>query len=119
MPRPYSEDLRVRMVGAVDAGMSARAAARVFGISASTAVKWVQRWRRTGSEAAKRMGGYLSLPKILSTAENLGFSSDGRNRDVPIRVHLATAGCDLQLRRMEFLVGTGALRGCGRCHGEQ
>ena len=62
MPRPYSEDLRVRMVGAVDAGMSARAAARVFGVSASTAVKWVQRWRRTGSVAAKRMGGYRRSP---------------------------------------------------------
>ena len=62
MPRPYSQDLRVRMVGAVDAGMSARAAARVFGVSASTAVKWVQRWRRTGSVAAKRMGGYRRSP---------------------------------------------------------
>ncbi len=62
MPRPYSQDLRVRMVGAVDAGMSARAAARVFGVSASTAVEWVQRWRRTGSVAAKRMGGYRRSP---------------------------------------------------------
>ena len=49
---------------------------------------------------------HLSLPKTLSTTENRGFSPDGRNRDVPIRVPLATAGCDLQLRRMEFLVGT-------------
>ena len=58
MPRPYSQDLRERVVGAVEAGSSARAAARLFGVSASTAVKWVQRWRRTGSVAAKRMGGY-------------------------------------------------------------
>ena len=48
----------------------------------------------------------VSLPKTLSTAENLRLSPDGRNRDVPIRVPLAIAGCDLQLRRMEFLVGT-------------
>ncbi len=62
MPRPYSQDLRDRVIGAVEAGRSARSAARVFGVSASTAVKWVQRWRRTGSVAAKRMGGYKRSP---------------------------------------------------------
>ncbi len=39
MPRPYSQDLRVRLIGAVEAGASARLAARLFGVSASTAVK--------------------------------------------------------------------------------
>ena len=34
----------------------------MFGVSASTAVKWVQRWRRTGSVAAKPMGGYKRSP---------------------------------------------------------
>lgn len=58
MPRAYSQDLRDRVIGAVAGGSSARSAARVFGVSASTAVKWVQRWRRTGGVAAKRMGGY-------------------------------------------------------------
>jgi len=62
MPRPYSQDLRERVVGAVEAGSSARAAARVFGVSESVAVKWIQRWRRTGSVAAKRMGGYARPP---------------------------------------------------------
>lgn len=62
MPRAYSQDLRERLIGAVTAGSSARAASRVFGVSESTAVKWVQRWRRTGSVAAKRMGGYKRSP---------------------------------------------------------
>ena len=62
MPRPYSQDLRERVIGAVEASQSARAAARVFGVSASTAVKWVQRWRRTRGVAAKRMGGYKRSP---------------------------------------------------------
>ena len=44
MPGPYSQDLRVRLIGAVEAGASARSAAQVFGVSASTAVKWVARW---------------------------------------------------------------------------
>lgn len=62
MPRAYSQDLRERVIGAVASGSSARSAARVFGVSASTAVKWVDRWRRTGSTAAKRMGGYARPP---------------------------------------------------------
>ena len=62
MPRPYSEDLRERLIAAVEAGSSARAAGRVFGVSPSTAVKWVQQWRRTGSVAAKPMGGYKRSP---------------------------------------------------------
>ena len=62
MPRPYSQDLRERVIGAVAAGSSARSAARVFGVSESVAVKWVARWRRTGSVSAKRMGGYKRSP---------------------------------------------------------
>ena len=58
MPKPYSQDLRDRVIEAVEEGMSARAASRLFKISESTGVKWVQRWRRTGSAASKPMGGY-------------------------------------------------------------
>ena len=76
MPRPYSQDLRDRVVGAVKAGSSARAAARVFGVSESTAVKWVQRWRRTGSVAAKRMGGYCRSPLDDHAELVLGLIAD-------------------------------------------
>lgn len=52
MPRPYSLDLRERVVGAVvRGGLSARAAAARFGVSAASAIKWVQRFRRSGSVA--------------------------------------------------------------------
>lgn len=57
MPRAYSIDLRERVIASVSAGTSAREAARRFDVSASTAVKWVQRWRRSGSVAAQPMGG--------------------------------------------------------------
>jgi len=53
MPGPYSLDLRERVVEAVDAGASCRAAAASFRVSVSTVVKWAQRWRATGSVAAK------------------------------------------------------------------
>jgi putative transposase len=57
MPGPYSLDLRERVVAAVGGGVSCRAAAALFRVSVSTVVKWAQRWRSTGSVAAKAMGG--------------------------------------------------------------
>ena len=56
MPSPYSTDLRKRVVRAVERGVSRRAAARMFEVSASSAVKWMQRHRATGSVASKPMG---------------------------------------------------------------
>ena len=57
MGRPLSVDLRVRVVDAIGAGMSRRAAATRFGISAATAVRWAQLQRDVGSAAPKRQGG--------------------------------------------------------------
>ena len=42
MTRPLSDDLRRRVVRAVDDGMSRRGAAKRFGIGPSTAIKWVR-----------------------------------------------------------------------------
>ena len=58
MARPYSSDIRARVIGAVESGGSARAAARQYDVSASFVIALVRRWRDTGSYAAKRMGGY-------------------------------------------------------------
>ena len=60
MPAAYSRDLRERVIGLVSEGRSARSAAALLRVSPSTAVKWVQRWRRTGSSAPGRMGGRRS-----------------------------------------------------------
>lgn len=57
MARPYSLDLRRRVVAAVDAGASCREAAERFSVSVSAVVKWSQRARQTGSPAPARMGG--------------------------------------------------------------
>jgi transposase len=57
MAKPYSEDLRKRVVAAVERGLSRRQAAAVFGVGISTVVHWVRRFRETGSVAAKPMGG--------------------------------------------------------------
>lgn len=58
MSRAYSEDLRVRLVRYVEGGASRRAAAQLFGVSPSTAVKWMQRWRRTKSVAPSAVRGH-------------------------------------------------------------
>ncbi len=57
MARPYSMDLRKRVVAAIEGGMSRRKAAAVFDVSPSSAVKWMLKHRRTGSVAAQPMGG--------------------------------------------------------------
>ena len=58
MARPYSMDLRARVVRAVEQeGLSRRQAAERFRIGIKTAIDWVRRHRETGSVAAKPMGG--------------------------------------------------------------
>lgn len=52
MTRAYSSDLRQRVIGAVAGGLSARSVAKVFAVSASSAIKWVQQWRRDGRMTA-------------------------------------------------------------------
>jgi transposase len=57
MAKPLSEDLRVRVIQAVNGGMSRRAAAERFGVSPSSAVRFVREWRESGSMRAKPQGG--------------------------------------------------------------
>ena len=57
MPRPLSDDLRVRLVEAVQAGGTIRAVGKRFGVAPSSVSKIHQRWRRTGSVTAAAMGG--------------------------------------------------------------
>jgi transposase len=57
MAKPLSEDLRIRVIRAVEGGMSRRAAADRFGISAASAVRFVQEWRESGTTRAKQQGG--------------------------------------------------------------
>ncbi|MCW5712876.1 IS630 family transposase [Shinella sp.] len=58
MARPYSVDLRERVILAVvQGGLSCNQAAARFGIGIKTAIDWVRRFRETGSLAAKPMGG--------------------------------------------------------------
>lgn len=57
MAGAYSLDLRKRVIAAVEAGATCRAAASRYAVSVSTVVNWRRRWLDTGTAAAKRMGG--------------------------------------------------------------
>ena len=60
MPRPYSNDLRARVIEAIEAGASRREVAERYELSASVVVLWAQRFEQTGSVAAKPSGGSTS-----------------------------------------------------------
>lgn len=83
MVRPISMDLRERLVGVVERdGISARAAAVRFGVSVSSAIKWVRRHRETGSVAPSRMGGYK--PRLL-TGDLRAWLLERTKRDFTLR----------------------------------
>jgi transposase len=74
MTKPLSDDLRVRLIDAVAKGMSCRAAARRFGVAASTAVKLIRRWREAGTRKPRPQGGDRRSERIEShAAEVLGL----------------------------------------------
>jgi transposase len=56
----YSTDLRVRVIEAVKGGASRREAAACFGISVSSAIRWLHEWLDGGRAQAKPRGGSCS-----------------------------------------------------------
>jgi len=64
MTRPYSDGLRERLATSVAAGRSCRETAALFGVSVSTVVRCSQRWRTSGTAAARRQGGARRPPRL-------------------------------------------------------
>src|ERR1700724_3744248 len=98
MGKPYSLDLRKRVVAAVlSGGMSRNMAAKQFGVGISTAINWVKRQQETGSVAPGQMGGHR--PKAIS----------GEHRQWVLQ---RTEGGDFTLRGLvaELAVQTKAMR---------
>ena len=62
MPKPCSNDLRERVVKAVEAGQSCRSAALRFGVSPSSAIKWMKRWRQHGDVSPASSRGRIRSP---------------------------------------------------------
>jgi putative transposase len=83
MGKPYSMDLRERVVAAVAGGMSRNRAAKQFGIGISTAINWVKRLGETGSVAPGKMGGHK--PKAISGDHRLWLLQRIKSGDFTIR----------------------------------
>jgi len=57
MGKPYSDDLRARVVALMAGGRSCREAGAIFGVAPSTAGNWYRRYQQTTSYSALPMGG--------------------------------------------------------------
>jgi transposase len=87
MGRAYSLDLRERVVAAVLAGESCRAVAATFKVSVASVVKWSQRFRTSGSAAAKPMGG--NRPYALACERAWLLKRITEQPDITLRALLA------------------------------
>ncbi len=84
MAKPYSLDLRERVVAAVEKdGMSRRRAAARFGVGISTVINWVRRLRETGSVAPDKMGGYK--PKAIAGEHRAWLLQRVKEKDFTLR----------------------------------
>jgi transposase len=93
MGRAYSLDLRERVVAAVAAGESCRAVAATFTVSVASVVKWSQRYRATGSAAARPIGG--NRPYVLASERGWLLTRLAEQPDITLRallVELAERG---------------------------
>ena len=108
MGKPYSMDLRERVVAAVESeGMSRRQAAARFGVGYATAINWLKRVGETGSVAPGQMGGHR--PKKLSGRYRDWLLERCREKDFTIRglvAELAAQGLTVDYRSVwEFVHG--------------
>ena len=87
MARPYSLDLRERVVATVAGGQPCRAVAELFDVSVASVVKWSQRARSTGSAAAKPMGG--KRPFLLEDERDWLLGRLGAKPDLTLHAVLA------------------------------
>ncbi len=94
MSAPLSNDLRLRVVNAVEDGLSRRGAAAKFSVSIASAVRWHQRFKRTGSVEPDAIGGdHHSYRAEAHAARVLEWIDEQRDLTlVEIRDRLAEEG---------------------------
>lgn len=92
MPRPYSQDLRDRVVVSVAVARSRRATAQTFNVSVATVVRWWQRFQATGSAAALTMGG--RRPHRLAGRRDWLLARSAQKPDLTLRAIMAALAAD-------------------------
>src|ERR1044071_3643649 len=92
MPRPYSQDLRDRVVASVAGGRSRRATAKIFSVSVATGVRWLRRFGTTGSVRALAMGG--RRPYRLASRRDWLLARIAEKPDLTLRAVMAELAAD-------------------------
>ena len=98
MPKPYSDDLRARVVEEIEQGATREEAAERFGVSLSSVGRFLRLERETGSISPAKFGGYKRyalaaheewVRKIGGAAAGhyfggvAGSAGEGKDRDWP------------------------------------
>jgi transposase len=127
MPRPYSGDLRRRVVAAVLEGGQPRGwVARRFAVGRSTVYRWVEAAREEGRLEAKPMcggpkptirgAGEDALERLVATNNHLTLAEyrDRLAEEVGVRVHPWTLGRALKRLKLTRKKEDAARRRAGR-----
>jgi transposase len=76
MAKPYSDDLRGRVIGYVKSGHSKAEASRMFSISYRTIERWMNAYRATGKTMAKSAGRPVGTGRIDAMTLEASVESD-------------------------------------------
>jgi transposase len=83
--KPYSKDLRLRVLASVDRGMPREEVANTFSVSVPTIKRWLKRRRETGGIEAKPIPG---RPSVKGAALQGWLPSHlKRNHDLTLEEH--------------------------------
>lgn len=104
--KPYSKDLRLRVLDAVDAGKPREEVAETFSVSEPTIKRWIKRRRETGDVEPKPVPGRPSvkeaalkewLPSHLPNNEDLTLEAhrEAFEEEVGIAVSTSTVGLSI------------------------
>jgi putative transposase len=100
MSKPYSDDLRLRVVASVEReGLSRRQAAARYQLGISTVIRWVKRLRKTGGVSPGKIGGYK--PRKISGDHRAWLAARCRSQPFTLRglvAELAERGLKVDYR---------------------
>lgn len=118
MAKPFSDDLREKMVRAVEAGRSRHEVARIFGVSVSCVIKLMQRYLATGDFRAKKFGGHkkpilteheATVRSLVSTQPDLTLS-DLRQELSKLGIEVGRSSVDRFLKRLRLTFKKNSVR---------
>ena len=101
MAKPYSEDLRRRVLEAIDGGATIPDAGEQCGVSISSVVRFLRLHRDTGSVSAAKFGGYKEF--VLAAHEELVRSLIEEQPDITL------AELESRLAKKKVLVGKSSI----------